>query len=603
MSAPIPSTLYTKVSDLLGTAYVPVNAKTGAAYDSSCPRDAAAAINAWLAQTTASRPALLDLDIGIACYGSILIPSTGHVSIIGRGWDTGIFMMPGSNSHAISNETGRLGDGNYVNQNPNSAAPAQSCVNVRIANLFINGNRGTGNNSSPATATPTATTAIGSNQLTSVSSMTGIAVGQLITGTGLHSPSFVSAVGSGTVTMVDQNGNPANATANGSGVTCSFWSFNSTTGDARGITTPSGGFNAVTWYCGVNLVSALGIELDRIRTYNIPTFAYRLGNISQFDIDGVFHDGTAYDAGINCDGIHIDGPASLGTIRGVEMNDMIDDCIALNCPEGYGGNISQIAISDTVLNNAWFGIFGYTTLGGANPKYVLSDVAISNVEMVGRATTITFGTDFNVLLRLGYEGSPNLTASSINNILVSNCIMRGGGGTVLNSFMEVRDSCGIIKIKNCVFVPTDNGDIAISLDTSSVVLADLDAELLIGSGGALTSWTALSVPGSAATGTISRAALDIQQSGTTNMPYLIDPTNLAISDLEIKRLTPTYVTALINGSTWTNLPKIRGAGVVGSLFQIPDAQMVDGCMYVSNTSPNAGKIVIKSTGGAVTVIA
>lgn len=681
MSAPIPNTLYAKVSDLLGVSYVPVNAVTGLDYNGNAPMDATnpsssgGGINAFLAQATASRPVVLKLDIGIACYGSIIIPATGNVTIEGCGPDTGIFMMPGSNSHIISNQAGRLGAG-YPNFSPNTTAPAQSCVNVNIANLFMNGNRGSDNPS----ATTTATVTLGSNQIT-VASASGIAKGQLIVGTGIGTnPSgvFVSSISGTTVSMVDQNGVAFNATAGGSGVSVSFYAGNST----GGASTPQRPLNVGTtntFLCGINLVSGKGIKIQNVRTYNIPAFAHHLGNVSQVSWDDCFHDGTAANV-INCDGIHVDGPASLLTISNFKATSMLDDVIALNCPEGYGGNITEVSISNCVFDQFLFGIFGYTWAGGANPKYTLTNVAISNVTGTPWQGQSGIGliTDFATFLRWGFEGTPNTTADSIDEIVVSNCSMRSISGGTGTDFMELRDSCGSIRINNCTFTPI-NPNPAIALCTTGMTVSYLEADLLIyvNSIGIVNNYgigAAYSATGTSITRLVSnmQVAWPSNASGYTAVPYLIDSTQLSIGDLEIEDLIPTHVASLIKpqatttgtvtsgsdaltvgsgtgiaagqyvimagvpvGTTiasgsgtswtmsqnasanetsvaasfldWTGITTIRGTGVLGSLFPIPDSLMANGVHYISGTFATSsgvvtGKVAVKNTAGTVVPI-
>lgn len=672
MSNPI--ALYMRVSELLGPTYVPCDVHTGLTAAGNCPTDGVAAINAFLAQATEALPVKLVIDIGVACYGPVVIPGplttpfgTGHVTIEGCGHDTGFFMMPGSNSHVITNQPGAFG-ANYPNFTPNTTPPSQSCKNVRIANLYMNGNRGTGN----ASATTTATVTLGNSNIT-VASASSIAIGQMITGTGIGSnPSgvFVGSISGTTVGMVDKDGNAFNATAGGSGVSVSFYAGNST-GGVSDPTRPLGVGSTNTWLCGINLVSCADINTENLYYYNIASFICHVGNITNFTERGSYFDGTAVQV-LHNDGIHIDGPASQIVVSDSQFNALDDNNIALNAPEGYGGNITDVAISNCNFIKSPNALFGYTWLGGANTKW-----KIQRVTMVGCNIETYHFTDFPVtaspFILGGGVGSvaSNPTVDSIDQIIVSDVNVSCGGESRL---LAIGDSCGKISFKNINFTPFGNNTL-IHIITSSVVVSDMDTDITLYNNNGTFGFGILDC--AAATSTIARFASDIQVSqpsgaGYSSNLWLIDPTNLIVIDLEIKRLNPTYLAALINpkavttgtvtsgsaaltvgsgtgiaagqyvimagvpvGTTiasgsgtswtmsqnasanetsvavsfldWTGLGTIRGAGVLGSLFPIPDGVMANGVHYISGTFATSsgvvtGKVAVKNTAGTVVPI-
>ena len=601
-----PNALIMKLSDLLGPTYVPVNLNTGLDLNGNCPADASVAINGFIGQATAKLPAILIFDIGVACYGSILLPTVennaaypsivngdaaGHVSLIGMGWDTGIYMMPGSNSHCISGHPGRLGDGKYPVFDPGGTAPAQSNLNIRIAGLAINGNRGTG----AAVVTPTATTTLGSNQIT-VSAATSIAIGQLATGTGLAAPSFVSAIAGTTVTLVDQNGKAANATAGASGVTVSFYASNSTTGDPRGIITPSGGFNNVTWYCGVSVFSAAGMVIENVSTQQIPTYNIRTSNTSDLFIDKIKIAGVG---AANGDGIHIDGPATRPTISNVNTYNVNDDNIAFNGPEGYGGDITDFAVNNCNFTNAVTGIRMYTYDGGV--QHALTDGAISNVNMY---FSYYGGAGFS----FGYTKVSSATQAFINRVAIANVNIINVAGQN-GSFLFVGEGVNDVTIDNCTWTPGahSSGSVIGSGFFGTSVSACACGSIRVSNfrilrQGAYTH-TALGVSGDTAL-TITTLDLDVQIDdpvGTSYAAgsYYINPnaTKLTVNKLIVRRLDPTHIASFINGATWTGLNSITGEGLVGCGFQIPDANVGNNTMYKSATT--AGELTWKDGAGAI----
>ncbi len=125
---------------------------TGAKIGGGTPTDNAAALNAILATATATNPVELILDGGFAIGKSLLIPAAGNVTIRGMGWGTGLFVLSGSNTNAISSAVFGTTDESYwqvwgAGVNTGLAGPSaltgQTGSNVAIRDLFINGNRGT----------------------------------------------------------------------------------------------------------------------------------------------------------------------------------------------------------------------------------------------------------------------------------------------------------------------------------------------------------------------------------------------------------------------------------------------------------------------------
>src|SRR6202022_1213882 len=80
-------------------------------------------------------------------------------------------------------------------------------------------------------------------------------------------------------------------------------------------------------------------------------------------------------SGYYTDGLHFDGPANDITITGCDFTTG-DDAIALNCPEGYSGNISRVAVSNCTFNS-WSLMRLYTGLGpGAEDR--IDSVTVTN---------------------------------------------------------------------------------------------------------------------------------------------------------------------------------------------------------------------------------
>lgn len=107
-------------------------------------------INAVLAKATPTTPVFLTIDIGVPIGKGIAILPTGDVDIEGQGDDTGFYCLPGANCNAIQNFPLTDYACRYVWTGASGYATDSTHVytgvmgkNIRIANLMINGNRGT----------------------------------------------------------------------------------------------------------------------------------------------------------------------------------------------------------------------------------------------------------------------------------------------------------------------------------------------------------------------------------------------------------------------------------------------------------------------------
>jgi hypothetical protein len=101
----------------------------------------AAAINAILATATAEKPVHLVIEAGIAIAAPLVIPKSGHVTIEGAGWDSGFYILPGSNCNAIQNSPNSDLSLDLTWSPPRPVKTAG--YDITLSNFRINCNRGT----------------------------------------------------------------------------------------------------------------------------------------------------------------------------------------------------------------------------------------------------------------------------------------------------------------------------------------------------------------------------------------------------------------------------------------------------------------------------
>jgi hypothetical protein len=339
-----------------------------------------------------------------------------------------------------------------------------------------------------------------------------------------------------------------------------------TTGNTNtGITYDNAG---KTMLYGISLVQTTAVWLEDLILLDFTTYAVTLSNCGTVVCRNL-HITTPRDR--NTDGIHFNGPAS-----DIHITDCFfqtgDDAIALNAPEGFGGPIDRVAISNCIFNHAPTCIRIY---GCAYPpiSYPVSDVIIAN------CTGVVENTPFMI----GFQRSAPL--DTIQFLQASNCALGASYWATLN------ESCGVLNFQNNTWdSPTHPGFflwIPLAVTLSSVILSN--CHIYRSSRG--------SAPASglhaadAARGSVIRK-LSIEGFAIENeagqtfppIPFLLDTSNVTIDELFIGSLDPANITALAHNFKGIN--RISGPGVLATGFPIPDHVMADNTPFLSADTGN-----------------
>ena len=139
--------------------------------------------------------------------------------------------------------------------------------------------------------------------------------------------------------------------------------------------------------------------------------------------------------GSGTDGVHIDGPSNDIAITNCRFKTG-DDSIALNCPEGYAGDISRVQVSGCTFNS-WSLMRLYTTNGGQD-KFRISSVTVDNCA--GKFAEAAF------LIGLASGSLPG----SVGSLSVSNCNLTAP------TILGIAENLGTIELQNVVFVPSSS---------------------------------------------------------------------------------------------------------------------------------------------------
>ena len=332
---------------------------------------------------------------------------------------------------------------------------------------------------------------------------------------------------------------------------------------------------------GIDLVSAYGIRIEDVVLHDVTTYAVRLSNCSSVICRGIRVEAPSNDK--NTDGIHIDGPAT-----DIHISDCYfqtgDDAIALNAPEGYGGAIARVTVTNCVFERALTAIRIYGCY--KNLQFPVSDVVLSNCT----------GSVQNCPYMIGFlGGSP---PDMIQGFQASNCMFEASYWATIN------DSCGVQSYHANTWESPKNAGFFVwipeRVTISSCTLADCRIyRSTRGSAAAFGVYARKDAAGSV----IEKLAIEgfaIENEAGQNfapVPYLIDTTFVTINELYIGSLDPKNIAALVNpANEFKGIGTISGPGVLATGFEIPDNVMADNVPYLSATGKNRGKPSIKLGG-------
>jgi Glycosyl hydrolases family 28 len=363
----------------------------------------------------------------------------------------------------------------------------------------------------------------------------------------------------------------------GDGVSLSNFTINGNQGNGFDGNSTSGSRvgTKVTYYFGINLMNLDNIRIENVVLVQISAYHIRLSNVGHARVSGCVMKSEGY----NTDGVHLDGPANDISISKCDFMTG-DDSIALNCPEGYSGNISRVEVSDCTFNS-WSLMRLYTT-NGSVAKFTIDSVSVRNCSGILAEAAFLIGV---------IDGSlPN----SIASLTISDCTLTAP------TILGVAENFGTIVLKNVTFTPSQSQVVWVSPQTNHVC-AFLRASPLYGS---VTSVGA----------SLSFDNCQIQRNGELNVTSLIldnDSTidNLAfngyglrdagsqlpladlfgiesgtVGQLVLDSVDSKNINFPVSPGGFSSVGSVSGAGVLATGWEFPDAVMANGVPYISANS-------------------
>jgi Glycosyl hydrolases family 28 len=390
------------------------------------------------------------------------------------------------------------------------------------------------------------------------------------TGFFLKSGTNNDAIHNGGPNAVTVNDPGPPAPARGSSVSLSNFTINGNQGNGRdGDSTTgfaAGALNTV-WYFCINLMNLNNISIENVVIVNSPAYHMRLSNVGNVTISGC----VMRTSGIHSDGIHFDGPANDINISYCSFTTG-DDSIALNCPEGYSGNISRVAVSNCTFNS--FSLMRLYTKGAGPNKFNIDTVSVSNCN----------GTLSEAAFLIGVSSGSN--PDSVTGLTISDCTITAP--TVL----AMAENFGTITVQNVTFTPTGAGIqpdhksgfllpsqpypgatfVGSNLNLENCTIYRQDDELVAG----------LVLQNNSVIKNLVFSGFCVQDSGThSSIAELLDFMSGSIEQLVLTSVAPANILAPISAGGFANIGLVSGTGVLATGWEFPDSVMANGVPYIS----------------------
>jgi hypothetical protein len=381
------------------------------------------------------------------------------------------------------------------------------------------------------------------------------------------------------------NGSPTAAVQNdpgppvpsrGSSVTLRNFALNGNQGDGFDGDSTFGAYQGnllVTWFYGINLMDLDNIDIENVVVVNAPTYQIRLSNVGNVTVSGCVLRGR----GSNSDGLHFDGPANDIAISNCDITSG-DDAIALNCPEGHGGNISRVKVTGCTCKSTSLMRLDSIEISGSPNKFMIDTVSVSDCSGTCAYTGFFIGD--------GGGGDPN----SITNVTISNCNLQAP------AILDVGANFGNIILNNVALTPYTQYD---SLGPPGFAFLRTGKFLAnctyTGSNLTLNNClirrdqnddcSALIVQSGSIIRSVVFNGFSVQDNGGYSQAQdLLQFPLGSIGQLVINAIDSTEIMAPVRAGGFLNIGSVSGKGVLATGWAFPDAVMENDVPYISATT-------------------
>ena len=362
----------------------------------------------------------------------------------------------------------------------------------------------------------------------------------------------------------------------GSNVSLSNFTINGNQGNGHNGNSTSGtrqGIDGAVWYCAINLVSLNNVTIDKVVVVRSSSYHVRLSNVGHVMIAGCVMESH----GLSTDGLHFDGPSNDIAISGCHFA-TDDDSIALNCPEGYSGDISRVTVTNCTFKS-WSLMRLYTLLPGGGNRSRIDTVIVSQCS----------GTLEEAAFLIGLcEGSyPN----SVDGLTISECQLTAPAVIALG------ENFGTITLNKVVFTPSTRNVVWIEPQVNKICGFLRPTPLyptLTCAGGTLTfndcviqrvsdiKVAPVMLEKDSTIGTVEFNGFALQDAGSYSpAPELLNIGSGSVGQLVLSSVETANIQAPVSPGGFASVGSVSGAGVLATAWEFPDAVMADGVPYIS----------------------
>jgi len=359
------------------------------------------------------------------------------------------------------------------------------------------------------------------------------------------------------------------APARGMNVSLRNFTLNGNKGDGKSGDSTSGTSqgSSNTWYFGINLMNLNNIIIENVVVVNTPAYHIRLSNVGNVAVSGC----VMRTSGWNSDGVHFDGPANDIDISNCTFSTS-DDAIALNCPEGYSGNISRVTVTNCTFNS--FSLMRlYTIIADGRPNFSVSSVSVSNCK----------GTFTQAAFNIGFLSSGN-NPSPVDLLTVSDCTLMGP------AVLEVGENFGSITLNNVTFIPIDSNGACGFLRLSQFYSATIVASYLtfnncLISRASNIQAAAVILGNASKIGNVVFNGFAVQDAGLYSpIQALLNLKSASVGQMVINSLAGNNIATPMSSEQLLEVGSVCGSGVLATGLKFPDAVMADEVPYISANS-------------------
>jgi hypothetical protein len=346
---------------------------------------------------------------------------------------------------------------------------------------------------------------------------------------------------------------------------------NGSDGDSTTGLSQGGGPVINAWFFGINLMNLNNITIENVVVVNAPSYHIRVSNAGNVVVSGCVMNSS----GLNTDGVHVDGPANDISITYCDFTTG-DDSIALNCPEGYSGNISRVSVANCTFNSATCLMRVYPSNNIFPAAFQIDSVTVSKCSGVGRLAGFLVGEYA--------RDNPNAVLS----LTVSDCQM------TTPAILEITTDFSSISLTNVTMTPfaSYDPDFAIartyfSASRTAYYGASLTLNNCVIQRTGSQTVAALDLMFGSTISQLEVNGFAVQDPGGTSYaaaPELVNIGSGTIGQLTIDGVTSAHLAAPVSLGGFSSIGSISGAGVLASGWEFPDAVMADQTPYISATS-------------------